>query len=231
MKYNTVLVGTDGSETASREPPLRRILRSVLDRLHAVRRAESDDVRTLSRRPDDAYHVLEDARAVIARGWVQDRWFARRPPTVRPHAADPGAAGGPDDVMAACLVGAVLHAVQQRGFTDDLVRAGPALDHLWDAWQESRGLGGPGVAGRAAPRDLRLARVRDLTRWNDKPGRTRDEVFGLIDVAASRAIMAAVAADADSSSADRQWPDGRRRRGGVGGGGSSSECSGSSSSP
>ena len=99
---------------------------------------------------------------------------------------------GLGDVAAACLVGAVVYAAQQRGSGDQLVKAGPALDYLWDAWQESRGLGGTGVAGRAAPRELRMARVRDLTRWNDQPGRTREEVLGLVDLAASRAVMAAV---------------------------------------
>jgi len=37
-----------------------------------------------------------------------------------------------------------------------------------------------------------MARVRDLTRWNDQPGRTREEVLGLVDLAVSRAVMAAV---------------------------------------
>ena len=51
---------------------------------------------------------------------------------------------------------------------------------------------GPGVAGRAAAPAVRAARVRDLTRWNDRPGRTRDEVLALIDLASSRAIMEAM---------------------------------------
>jgi hypothetical protein len=63
---------------------------------------------------------------------------------------------------------------------------------LWDAWQETRGMVGPGVAGRAAAPAVRAARVRDLTGWNDQPGRTRDEVLALIDLASSRAIMEAM---------------------------------------
>jgi hypothetical protein len=34
--------------------------------------------------------------------------------------------------------------------------------------------------------------VRDLTRWNDHPGRTRAEVLDLIELAVSRTIMTAM---------------------------------------
>jgi hypothetical protein len=158
--------------TPARGRPARRH-RSLLARIGLFERPEPE-ARPWQGRPDEAYRVLEDARAVIARGWVQDRWFVCRP------------------TPAACLVGAVLHAARQGGPGDPVVKAGPALDHLWDAWQESRGLGGTGIAGWAAPRELRMARVRDLTRWNDQPGRTRDEVLRLVDLAAGRAVMAAV---------------------------------------
>ncbi|MBG0566611.1 DUF6197 family protein [Actinoplanes aureus] len=163
--------------TTARGAPARR--RSLLDRIRAFQQPEP---RTppWQGRPEEAYHVLEGARAVIARGWIQDDWFARRP------------SDGPGDVAAACLVGAVVYAAQQSGSGDPAVKAGPALDYLWDAWQESRGLGGTGVAGLAAPRELRMARVRDLTRWNDQPCRTREEVLDLVDLATSRAVMAAV---------------------------------------
>jgi len=164
------------------------VLRSLLHRLRVFYRPEPD-VRTSLRRPDEAYRTLEEARAVIARGWIQHRWFAHRSTPARSR---PRGSGTSNDVTAACLVGAVVYAVRQRGPGDDLVKAGPALDYLWDAWQESRGLGGTGVAGRAAPRELRMVRVRDLTRWNDQPGRTREEVLGLVDLATSHAIMAAL---------------------------------------
>ena len=167
------------------------VRRSLLDRIRVVQRPEPD-ARPWQSRPDEAYRVLEDARAMIAQGWIQDHWFARRPAPSRRRAQSSRPSGGLGDAAAACLVGAVVYAAQQRGSGDQLVKAGPALDYLWDAWQESRGLGGTGVAGRAAPRELRMARVRDLTRWNDQPGRTREEVLGLVDLAASRAVMAAV---------------------------------------
>ena len=184
--------------TAPRGGPARRqrsgrdgVRRSLLDRIRVFQRPEPD-ARPWQSRPDEAYRVLEDARAVIAQGWIQDHWFARRPAPSCLRAQSSSPPDGLGDVAAACLVGAVVFAAQQRGSGDRLVKAGPALDYLWDAWQESRGLGGTGVAGRAAPRELRMARVRDLTRWNDQPGRTREEVLGLVDLAASRAVMAAV---------------------------------------
>jgi hypothetical protein len=31
--------------------------------------------------------------------------------------------------------------------------------------------------------------VRDLTRWNDQPGRTQSEVLSLLDLAVSRVIL------------------------------------------
>jgi hypothetical protein len=37
-----------------------------------------------------------------------------------------------------------------------------------------------------------MARVRDLTRWNDQPGRTREQVLGLVDLAAGHAVMGAM---------------------------------------
>jgi hypothetical protein len=143
-------------------------------------------------RPDEAYHLLQDARAVIAQGWIQDRWYARTPAPLGLGAQSSHPSDNHGGAPAACLVGAVVYAARQRGPGDHFVRAAPALDHLWDAWQEWRGLGGTGIAGWAAPRELRMARVRDLTRWNDQPGRTREEVLDLVDRATSRAVMAAV---------------------------------------
>jgi hypothetical protein len=141
----------------------------------------------------DAYQVLQGARAVIEQGWVQNRWFVRRnpEPSLREQIFSTKVSRL-DDVTAACLVGAVVRSVRQYGSTNDLITAGPALDLLWDAWQESRGFSGAGVAGRAAPREMRTARARDLMHWNDEPGRTRAEVLRLLDVATTRAIMAEV---------------------------------------
>jgi hypothetical protein len=211
---------------ADRKLAPRPVHRSPIGRVRALsrwraggRRVAGTDFRA------NAYGVLQDARALIEQGWVQNRWVVSRaaPPSLRRMLF--GGPVGIDDVRAACLVGAVVHAVRQRGATDDLTAAGPALDLLWDAWQESRGLDGPGVAGLAAPAEIRTVRVRDLTRWNDQPGRTRPEVLGLLDLAAGRAILAAVG---PSSRGVAQCDGGRRR---PSSGGSSRECSGSASRP
>ncbi|MEV4641229.1 hypothetical protein AB0J80_28195 [Actinoplanes sp. NPDC049548] len=174
------------------------VRRSLLGRIRALPRPEPA-ARPWQGRPYEAYRVLEDARAVIAQGWVQGHWFARRPGPVHLGAWSSHPPDGFGGAPAACLVGAVVHAARLRGPGDHFAQAGPALDYLWDAWQESRGLGGAGVAGWAAPRELRLVRVRDLTRWNDQPGRTRDEVLALVDRAAARAIMAGVSRRADAA--------------------------------
>jgi len=159
----------------TRSGPLRSLLRRL---------AGSDEDRRTGRmrRLSEACVTLDGARAVVERGWVQDQWFAPG------SAADDFNAGG----SGACLVGAVAVAAGASTPAATVFVAGPAIDVLWDAWQETRGVGGPGVAGRAAPPAVRAARVRDLTRWNDQPGRTRDEVLALIDLASSRAIMEAM---------------------------------------
>jgi hypothetical protein len=107
---------------------------------------------------------------------------------------------GPGDVAGACIVGALELAVRQRSARADLtVDGGPAIDFVWDALQETRGLPGPGVAGRAAPRDVRVGRLRDLVYWNDRSGRTQDEALHLIDLAVSRVFMSAMRQDARRS--------------------------------
>jgi hypothetical protein len=107
---------------------------------------------------------------------------------------------GPDDVAGACVVAALELAVRQRSARADLtVDGGPAVDFVWDALQETRGLPGPGVAGRAAPPDVRVARLRDLVHWNDRSGRTRDEVLRLLDLAISRVLMSAMQQREESS--------------------------------
>jgi hypothetical protein len=173
--------GTFGSDRA---PRWWRSLQSVFSLLVGPPSPAVDR----SARLGDVCAVLDGARAVIERGWVQDRWLV----TPAPAAHRSTAADVPPDVSGACLVGAVVHAAQRHHATAKAISAAPALDVLWDAWQETRGFGGPGVAGLAAPREVRAARVRDLTRWNDQPDRTRDDVLGLLDLATSRAIMEAM---------------------------------------
>jgi hypothetical protein len=140
-------------------------------------RARADGEAARLARLGEVCAVLDDARAIIGHGWLQDDWYVQT--------------GGPGDARA-CVVGAVVQATRRHDPAAGLLEAGPALDVLWDALQEARGFGGPGVAGRAAPAELRAARIRDLTRWNDRPGRTHEEVLNLVDLAVSHAVMAAM---------------------------------------
>ena len=76
---------------------------------------------------------------------------------------------------------------------DPLGPGGPALDAVWDAMRETEATAGRPAFGRAAPEAVRVMRARDLVRWNDEPGRTRQDVLNLLDRAISHTIMAAVA--------------------------------------
>ena len=135
---------------------------------------------------------LEAAHALIEKGWVQDAWFAVRDRQGRLRPIGPFGFGllRRGDVAGACLVGAVVHATWTHRPGVDATAAAPALDMLWGSLQEIRGVTSPAPA--AVSRDVRAARVRDLTRWNDRPGRSRDEVLELLDVAVSRTILDAV---------------------------------------
>jgi len=160
-----------------------RVLGPALRRLRTLALPEDEDAARRARL-GQACAVLEDARAVVADGWLQNRWYTT---------VDGGAStGDPPEITSACVVGAVVHATRAHDPTAGLMEAGLALDVLWDALQESRGLGGPGVAGRAVPAEIRRTRMRELTRWNDRPGRTREDVLDLLDLAVTRAIMAAM---------------------------------------
>jgi hypothetical protein len=164
--------------------------RSLWSRIRGVLSGAPYDARAARLRSlSEVCVTLDGARAVVEGGWVQGTWFAPdadgRTVARKVRPGDTGRGG-------ACLVGAVVRAAGGASPAAAVVTAGPAIDVLWDAWQESRGITGPGLAGRAAPPEVRAARVRDLTRWNDQRGRTREEVLALIDVATSRAIMAAM---------------------------------------
>lgn len=158
--------------------PTRTGLRGLLDRLAArrdaarVRRVEArlQELRDLER-------LLSGARSVIERGWIQHAWFAYIDERGRMRKASSAAAmdvqGRP--LVAACLVGSVVsaaggpHAVHSQ----EVQRA---LDLVWHALAVEEG---QPVLWCPAP-DIRMARVRDLTSWNDSPARTAAEVSGLL---------------------------------------------------
>ncbi len=123
--------------------------------------------------------VLVEARALLGQGWVQGRWFAV-PPAIQPlPARGQDRAGAPPS---ACLVGAVVLASGGRPAVRGQ-RTQRSLDLLWHTLHRATGLEAvhwcPGPA-------LRTLQVQDLTRWNDTPGRTLDEVLALLDAAIGR---------------------------------------------
>ena len=129
----------------------------------------------------DALAVLDAARVVVQRGWVQDVWYVLRDQQGRLRRFGPTSLTRLDhrEVEQACLVGAVVHSAWQQ--SPDPERCRPALDALWQTLQESRGLGGTDELGRVSSPAVRAARVRDLTRWNDRPDRTREDVLQLLE--------------------------------------------------
>jgi hypothetical protein len=127
--------------------------------------------------------VLEDARAELEAGWVQGGWWSVTSADGDRRLVTGAAGGSPAHVDGACLVGA-------------LARGGPyvgrAVDAVYDALWASRGQppqSGPvGLPPVPSP-EVRQARVRTLTQWNDQAERTRDEVLAVVDRAISATIM------------------------------------------
>jgi hypothetical protein len=133
--------------------------------------------------------VLEGARAELEAGWVQGGWWTvslgdSSPRLVTGYAA---AGGHPDRVDGVCLVGALVRAGSQ--LSDAASHVGRAVDAvheaLWVSWGHP---GAPHPCAMPAP-DVRRARVRTLTQWNDQPERTAAEVVAVVDRAISATIM------------------------------------------
>lgn len=146
--------------------------------------------------------VLEDARNELEAGWVQGSWWAT-------SSADGGArlvtglaatGGHPDHVDGVCLVGALVRAGSGR--PDARSDVGRAADAVYDALWASRGQPGTPRRGGLPPvpsPDIRLARVRTLTQWNDQAGRTQAEVLAVVDRAISATIMDLISAPRPAS--------------------------------
>jgi len=149
-----------------------------LERRRQRRQAAERDRR--SARLAELHHlraIVGEAAALVETGWVRDAWATytdesgrrRVATTLTAHQAD----GRP--VVAACLVGAVVHAGGGFG----AVRTQPvqrALDLVWHALRRS-----PDEPVRWCPApEVRGAHVRDLTAWNDDRGRTQAQAAALL---------------------------------------------------
>jgi hypothetical protein len=129
--------------------------------------------------------VLEGARAELEAGWVQGGWWSVTSADGDHRLATGDAGGSPAHVDGACLVGALARA----GSSSDV---GRAVDAVYDALWAFRGQPGAPPDGGLPPvpaPEIRLARVRTLTRWNDQAERTQAEVLNLVDRAISATIM------------------------------------------
>lgn len=160
-------VATGWSGVRARRREGRRL--TEVDRRSALR-AESALLRAL----------LVDASDLVGDGWAQRCWFVAR------DACGGRVRVGPQNlhelagrqVVEVCLVGAVVQAGGgiAHASSQPVQRA---LDAIWAALYHEAVRWCPSPA-------VRLTQVRDLTRWNDRGGRTADEVSGLLGLAAQR---------------------------------------------
>jgi hypothetical protein len=132
-------------------------------------------------RHEEALAVLSATRGVIARGWTQNSWYVVETPAGRRRPAQRFLNGRVDrrNVVSACLVGAVMHGGWLLSPRAEY--AYPAIDALWHTLFDT----GTEVGPVASPL-VRAARVRDLTTWNDRNYRTREDVLRLVDLATAR---------------------------------------------
>lgn len=188
------LVAPDVAAAAAADPGGRagsggRLRRRLLDRSRPAEAVGRDRQRVLA----DARALLEQARELIASGWVQDAFYVVRDRRDRMRPVGPFGLLllSRTDVVGACLVGAVAHASAQLDRRSRRAPAALAVDTLWAELGERDGRPPVGPVDCAHPA-ARAARVRELARWNDEPGRGRADVLDLIDRAVSRTILDAV---------------------------------------
>jgi hypothetical protein len=120
--------------------------------------------------------LLVAAQAIVGEDWVQHAWFRYQDTEGRTRLAtahDLGRMTG-RPVVGACLVGAEVQAGGGVGAaTSQLVAR--SLDLTWHTLRDACGV----VEWCPSP-PVRQARVRDLTRWNDAPGRDAGQVAALL---------------------------------------------------
>lgn len=156
-------------ERSSVVAPLSRLERSRLRRELAQR-----DIRSARLAELCAVRVaLARAVELVERGWLQHAWYSYRAVNGRvrvSYVADRGRVAG-GTVLATCLVAAL----SESGPTGGQV-LGRTVEVTWHALH-----GVPGDPVRWCPGpDVRAAHARDLTSWNDRPGRTSVEVASLL---------------------------------------------------
>jgi hypothetical protein len=123
--------------------------------------------------------LFADAATVVGTAWIQNGWFAYRDERGRERLVGPHNLHDIEgrQLTGACLVGAIV----QAGGGLSAARTGPVHRALDLTWQALFSVTEP--LGHCPSPALRTARVRDLTRWNDRPSRTATEVTALLGTA------------------------------------------------
>lgn len=117
--------------------------------------------------------LVAAAREVVAAGWVKDAWYVRND-AQRVDLAQARRLG-PVPVDQACLVGAILHAGGGVSSADTQL-----VQRTFDlTWHTAHRPAGEPVRWCPAP-PIRAQHLRDLVRWNDRPGRTGADVEALL---------------------------------------------------
>lgn len=159
-----------------RDTPPRRRERKRLQRALAAQDRRGAKLAEL--RCVDA--LLADATHLVERGWLQHGWFAYVDASGSRHlvtGCSPRTARtvSPDQVVSACLVGAIVYAAggpaQARS---QLVQR--TTDLTWHA--SFRGASDP-IRWCPSPAE-RAGHLMDLVRWNDGPDRTAHDVTTLL---------------------------------------------------
>jgi hypothetical protein len=187
-------VSVDVAPLASPRPtPTRWRVSRRADRSERRRLASQD---RLSAQLGELHRIralLTQAATVVSSGWVQHGWFSVAGQHGEHYLVSAHAMSvvDHDSISGACLVGAIVHAGGgPAAVHTQLVQR--TLDLGWHTLYED-----PQRPVRWCPAPaVRMAHVRDLTRWNDSPQRTAAHVgafFGrAIDAAdAQRALVLA----------------------------------------
>jgi hypothetical protein len=121
--------------------------------------------------------LARDASALVEAGWVQNAWFSCRDVDGRRHSVTAYGldllAGRP--VVGGCLVGAIVQAGGGlEAVSTQLVQR--TLDLTW----HTLAVGGREPVRWCPAPAVRMQHLRELTRWNDRPARSRQDVIGLL---------------------------------------------------
>lgn len=179
-------------------------LRAAVNRVRAVlpvapapayAQPEEDSRAGWLRQLDRVRAALEQARDdLVDHGWTGGGWFTVPTADGGGRLASQAEAFGlvrpSGGVLSACLVGTLLQRCDDADRATSVRDVWGCVDELVEALHEQAGHASF-PPGRCYPHEERRARLRVLTDWNDAPGRTLEEVLGLVDRAVGRTIVGA----------------------------------------